>query len=55
VAGNQNPEAYRQGLPWGGYESPGRNESERESGLEKPGSEGRAYMFRAKAAWGAET
>jgi hypothetical protein len=29
VAGNQNPEAHRQGLPWGGYELPGRNNSER--------------------------
>jgi hypothetical protein len=36
VAGNQNPEAYRQGLPWGDYESPGRNDSERKCGLERP-------------------
>ena len=36
VAGNQNPEAYRQGLPWGDHESPGRNDSERKCGLEKP-------------------
>ena len=34
VAGNQNSEAYRQRLPWGGDESPGRNNSERKSGLE---------------------
>ena len=34
VAGNQDSEAYRQGLPWGDYESPGRNDSERASGLE---------------------
>jgi hypothetical protein len=34
AAGNQDSEAYRQGLPWGDYESPGRNESERGSGLE---------------------
>ena len=34
VAGNQNSEAYRQRLPWGGDESPGRNDSERKSGLE---------------------
>ncbi len=34
VAGNQDPEAYRQGLPWGDYESPGRNDSERKCGLE---------------------
>jgi hypothetical protein len=26
VAGNQDSEAYRQGLPWGDHESPGRNE-----------------------------
>ena len=35
VAGNQDPEAYRQDLLWGDYESPGRNKSERGSGLEK--------------------
>src|SRR5271170_8031410 len=34
VAGNQDSEAYRQRLPWGGDESPGRNNSERKSGLE---------------------
>jgi hypothetical protein len=34
VAGNQDPEAYRQGLPRGDYESPGRNDSERGCGLE---------------------
>ena len=34
VAGSQNSEAYRQGLPWGIYKSPGRNDSERASGLE---------------------
>ena len=34
VAGNQNPEAYRQGLPRGDRESPGRNDSERECGLD---------------------
>ena len=32
--GNQDSEAHRQGLPRGDHESPGRNESERESGLE---------------------
>ena len=36
VASNQDSEAYRQGLPWGDYESPGRNNSERKCGLEKP-------------------
>ena len=34
VAGNQNSEAYRQRLPRGDDESPGRNESKRECGLE---------------------
>src|SRR5208282_3223455 len=34
VAGNQDPEAYRQRLPRGDDESPGRIDSERESGLE---------------------
>src|SRR5208337_1048926 len=34
VAGNQDSEAYRQHLPRGDDESPGRNDSERESGLE---------------------
>ena len=33
-AANQDLEAYRQGLPRGDYESPGRNNSERASGLE---------------------
>ena len=31
----KNPEAHRQGLPWGDYESPGRNDSERKCGLER--------------------
>jgi len=34
VAGNQDSEAYRQGLPRGDHESPGRNNSERVCGLE---------------------
>jgi len=34
VAGNQDPEAYRRGLPRGDHESPGRNDSERGCGLE---------------------
>src|SRR5262249_54764497 len=38
----KDPVAHRQGLPWGGYESPGRNNSERECGLEKYRCEGRA-------------
>jgi hypothetical protein len=36
VARNQDSEAYRRGLPGGDYESPGRNNSERKCGLEKP-------------------
>ena len=34
VAGDQNPEACRQSLPWGDCESLGRNESERSGGPE---------------------
>ena len=34
VAGNQDSEAYRQDLPWGDHEPPGRNDSERKCGLE---------------------
>ena len=34
VAGDQDPEAYRQGLPWGDHEPLGRNDSERKCGLE---------------------
>jgi hypothetical protein len=34
LEGNQDSEAHRQGLPRGDHESPGRNESERKSGLE---------------------
>ena len=34
VAGNQDSEAYRQGLLRGDHEPPGRNNSERECGLE---------------------
>ena len=34
LAGNQDSEAYRQRLPRGDDESPGRNDSERKSGLE---------------------
>jgi hypothetical protein len=40
VAGDQNPEAYRQGLPWGDHEPPGRNDSERECGLESEWNQG---------------
>jgi hypothetical protein len=34
VEGNQDSEAYRQNLPWGDHELPGRNENERNSSLE---------------------
>jgi len=54
VAGNQDPEAYRQRLPWGGDESPGRNDSERVVASKVSRSEGRARIRRVKAAWGAE-
>jgi hypothetical protein len=54
VEKDENPEAYRQGLPWGDYELPGRNDSERKCGLERRRSEGRACFRRAKAARGAE-
>src|SRR5215470_9821940 len=54
VQSSQRPEVHRQGLPWGDYESPGRNESKRRSSLERSGSEGRALSRRAKAAWDAE-
>src|SRR5215467_3931122 len=46
--------AHRQGLPWGDYESPGRNNSKRRCSLENARSEGRDRHRRAKAAWGAE-
>jgi hypothetical protein len=44
--------AHRQSLPWGDYESPGRNDSERKCGLERSRTEGRACSRRAKAACG---
>jgi hypothetical protein len=57
MAGAKGPEvlkAHRQGLPWGDYESPGRNDSKRRCSLENARSEGRARHRRAKAAWDAE-
>jgi hypothetical protein len=42
-------EAYRQDLPRGGYESPGRNKSERVVASKVSIPEGRAYIRRAKA------
>ena len=50
----ESPEAHRQGLPWGDYESPGRNNSKRNVASKMRNSEGRARIRRAKAAWGAE-
>ena len=43
-------EAYRQDLPRGGYESPGRNKSERIVASRMNTTEGRACNRRAKAA-----
>src|SRR5215831_15085822 len=51
---SRSSEAHRQGLPWGDYESPGRNDSKRKCGLETARSEGRASRCRAKATWDAE-
>jgi len=47
-------EAYRQDLPRGGYESPGRNKSERVVASKVSIPEGRACNRRAKAEWPAE-
>ena len=54
VAGNQNSEAYRQGLPWGDHESPGRNESERASGLENEWIRGPSLQLKGEGSMGAE-
>jgi hypothetical protein len=52
--GNRTFEAYRQGLPRGGYESPGRNKSERIVASKMCIPEGRAFNVGAKAEWLAE-
>jgi len=52
VAGNQDSEAYRQGLPWGDYESPGRNESERASGLENEWIRGPSLQLKGEGSMG---
>src|SRR5215472_3913265 len=44
-----NPEAHRQGLPWGGYKSPGRNKSKRVVASKTARSESRAFIDKAKA------
>src|SRR5437588_8998019 len=52
VAGNQDSEAYRQGLPGGDYESPGRNESERASGLENEWIRGPSLQLKGEGSKG---
>ena len=52
VAGNQDSEAYRQGLPWGDHESPGRNESERASGLENEWIRGPSLQLKGEGSMG---
>ncbi len=52
VAGNQDSEAYRQGLPGGDYESPGRNESERASGLENEWIRGPSLQLKGEGSMG---
>src|SRR5258707_13203980 len=52
VAGNQDSEAYRQGLPWVDYESPVRNESERASGLENEWIRGSSLQLKGEGSMG---
>ena len=52
VAGNQDSEAYRQGLRWGDYESPGRNDSERASGLESEWIRGPSLQLKGEGSMG---
>jgi hypothetical protein len=52
VAGNQDSEAYRQGLPWGDHESPGRNKSERASGLENEWIRGPSLQLKGEGSMG---
>ena len=52
--GNRTFEAYRRGLLRGGYESPGRNKSERIVASKMCIPEGRAFNVGAKAEWLAE-
>jgi len=54
VEGNQDSEAYRQGLLWGDHEPPGRNTVNANVASKVSESEGRARNRRAKAAWDAE-
>ena len=52
VAGNQDSEAYRQGLRWGDYELPGRNDSERASGLESEWIRGPSLQLKGEGSMG---
>ena len=52
VEGNQDSEAHRQGLPRGDRESPGRNESERESGLENAWIRGPSPQLKGEGSMG---
>src|SRR5258705_3689433 len=52
VAGNQDSEAYRQGLAWGDHESAGRNESERASGLENEWIRGPNLQLKGEGSMG---
>ena len=52
VEGNQDSEAHRQGLPWGDHESPGRNESERASGLENEWIRGPSLQLKGEGSMG---
>src|SRR5208283_1358611 len=52
VEGNQDSEAHRQGLPRGDHESPGRNESERASGLENEWIRGPSLQLKGEGSMG---
>ena len=52
VEGNQDSEAHRQGLPRGDRESPGRNNSERASGLENEWIRGSSLQLKGEGSMG---
>src|SRR6202051_3854022 len=52
VAGNKDSEAYRQGRQRGDYESPGRNESKRASGLENERVRGPSLQLKGEGSMG---
>jgi hypothetical protein len=57
MAGTKIPEvlkAHRQGLPWGDYESPGRNDSKRKCGLESEEIRGPSPHPKGEGSMGAE-